>query len=592
VYRKARGVGLKIRITLLFILAFWSRSFRGLAVQAPPRGRIEGVVRNKSTNEPIPGALITLTRANPATGLSAGADGGTRLTVITGVTVPINSLITPPATNPNLPGNVPEIPTVRTDSRGQFVISDLESGAFRLSIESNGYVRHEYGQTNSSGRGALLTLSPDQMSKQITVLLTATGNVSGVMRDSSGNPVVGVPVQLVRRSYTASGQRVFQPVGSMRSNDRGEFRFYWESPGRYYLTAGNSMGQVGSLSVTAAVSMNDPRDTFLFTFYPGVTDPATASAIDIGPGDEIRVDFPLLRQETFRIRGRVVDGVTNRPPASIAVGMTSSTVTGVVANLTVTPPYDANTGIFEIRNLSAGSYWMTVASNGRVGGISLNVTNNIDGLAIVLVNSISLTGRISLDGRSDLTLPDRVRVQIRNMATGATSSEIASSDGTFRLENVSPGEYRVSISTDGNSVYYMKSARFGRNDVLGRSLVVADAAQSTPLDILISPSTARVQGAITDEQLRPVAGVDAVLIPEGNRDRTELFRTATTSPDGRFIINSVEPGDYKLFAWDALEPNGFFDLEFVKRYEQQGKPLHVGEGFVSNMDLRLIPTNR
>jgi len=472
------------------------------------------------------------------------------------------------------------------------VISDLEPGAFRLSIESNGFVRQQYGQAVPSGQGALLTLSPDQMSKQISVLLTATGNVSGVMRDSSGNPVVGVPVQLVRRSYTASGQRIFQSVGSMRSDDRGEFRFYWVTPGRYYLTAGNAMGQVGSLLITAAVSTNDPRDTFLFTFYPGVTDPTTASAIEIGPGDEIRVDFPLLRQETFRIRGRVVDGVTNRPPTAIAVGMTLSSATGVVATLTVTPPYDANTGIFEIRNLSAGSYWLTVASNGRVGGINLNVTNNLDGLAIVLVNSISLTGRISLDGRSDLTPPDRVRVQIRNMATGATSSEIASSDGTFRLENVAPGEYRVSISTDGNSFYYMKSARFGRNDVLGRSLIVADAAPSTPLDILISPSTARVEGAITDEQLRPIAGVEAVLIPEGNRDRTELFRAATTNPNGRFIINNVEPGDYKLFAWDALEPNGFFDLEFVKRYEQQGKPLRVGEASTSNADLKLIPVDR
>jgi hypothetical protein len=178
------------------------------------------------------------------------------------------------------------------------------------------------------------------------------------------------------------------------------------------------------------------------------------------------------------------------------------------------------------------------------------------------------------------------------MATGATSSEIASSDGTFRIENVAPGEYRVSISTDGNSFYYMKSARFGRNDVLGRSLIVGDAAQSTPLDILISPSTARVEGAITDEQLRPIAGVEAVLIPEGNRDRTELFRAATTNPNGRFIINNVEPGDYRLFAWDALEPNGFFDLEFVKRYEQQGKPLHVGEASTSNADLKLIPVDR
>jgi hypothetical protein len=306
----------------------------------------------------------------------------------------------------------------------------------------------------------------------------------------------------------------------------------------------------------------------------------------------MELDFSLPPQQTFTIRGRVIDEVTNTPPPSIGVTMNYAAITGGGGALTVTVPYDASSGTFEIRNFPAGKYFMTVASNGRLGGTSLNVVNNIDGIAIVLSSSMSLTGRISMDGRPGLPISEPVRVQLKNMASGMTSSDIANTEGSFRFDNVVAGEYRVSISSDGNTIYYMKSARFGRNDALAAPFVITDSSQLAPLDIVISPNVARVEGVLLDEQFRPVANVQAVLIPQSDRDRTDLFRAVLTNPNGRFIIDNVVPGDYKLFAWDALEPNGYFDLDFVKKYEQQGKVLHVAEGSVSNIDLKVIALER
>jgi len=331
----------------------------------------------------------------------------------------------------------------------------------------------------------------------------------------------------------------------------------------------------------------------MFTFYPGVTDPTIAAGLDIGAGDDIHLDIPMSRQETFRIRGRVVDSVTSRPPPSIGTAMTYAAISGGGGVLTPMAAYDPGTGTFEIGNVSAGKYWMTFASSGRIGGVSLDVVNNVDGLTIILSRPMSLAGKISMEGRPGSSLPERVRVQVKNTANGATSSEIADTDGTFVLENMVAGEYRVSISSDGNTSYYMKSARFGRNDVLAGPLVIADASQAgAPLDIVISSNVAQVEGVVMDDQVRPIAGVQAVLIPQSDRDRTDLFRAVTTDSNGRFILKNIVPGDYKLFAWDALEPNGFFDMEFVKRYEQQGKPLHVGEASTWNEDLKVIRAER
>ena len=35
----------------------------------------------------------------------------------------------------------------------------------------------------------------------------------------------------------------------------------------------------------------------------------------------------------------------------------------------------------------------------------------------------------------------------------------------------------------------------------------------------------------------------------------------------RFVLQPVPPGDYKLFAWEDLEPYGFYDRDFVRRDE-------------------------
>jgi hypothetical protein len=50
----------------------------------------------------------------------------------------------------------------------------------------------------------------------------------------------------------------------------------------------------------------------------------------------------------------------------------------------------------------------------------------------------------------------------------------------------------------------------------------------------------------------------------------------------------VPPGDYKLFAWEALEPFGYFDPDLLNKSESQAKPLHVIESSKLNVELPWI----
>src|SRR6185295_12510677 len=102
--------------------------------------------------------------------------------------------------------------------------------------------------------------------------------------------------------------------------------------------------------------------------------------------------------------------------------------------------------------------------------------------------------------------------------------------------------------------------------------VSASMPRGATLNIVLSPNVGQVEGIVLDDRQQPVAGVQAALIPERSRDRIDLYKAATTDQNGRFMIRAVTPGDYKLFAWEALESFGYFDPDLLKKSDPLGVP--------------------
>lgn len=138
----------------------------------------------------------------------------------------------------------------------------------------------------------------------------------------------------------------------------------------------------------------------------------------------------------------------------------------------------------------------------------------------------------------------------------------------------------------------MKELRYDRLDALSQAIDVVQRGQDVPtLDILLSPNVSQIEGIVSDPRLQPAAGVLAVLIPDSNRDRLDLYKTATTDQNGRFTLRGIPPGDYKLFAWEDLEPNGYFDPDLLRRSEGLGKAVRVAESSTQSVNVQVIPKN-
>jgi protocatechuate 3,4-dioxygenase beta subunit len=483
-----------------------------------------------------------------------------------------------------------------TDDSGRFSFTGLDPGRYRLSAERNGYVRQQFGQRGQTRMGAPLVLERGQAVSDLVLRLIPAAILTGRVVDDEGEPVPSVRVELFRYGYV-QGRRQRIPAGGASTNDLGEYRIFGLGPGRYFLSATWAfmafMGSGGG--VVAAIPGPQPTElTYAPTFFPGTADAAQAAPLEITAGAEMRgIDLRLLRIPTVRIRGKVLNAVTGRPGTRIMVGLMTRNDPNMSRNFSAV---EAD-GSFELRGVTPGSYEVTAnwseGSQRYFASQPVEVGNShIEGLQLVIAPGVEISGRLQVEGQADLTSAE-FHVSLpaadnRGMFGGGEC--LVENDGSFRIRNVHPGKYRVSFYGTGVEDLYLKSARMGDADVLDTDLDIRPGQGAGQLDLVMSSKSARVEGSVTDDQSKPLSGVQVVLVPDSSRRSiTRLFKTVATDQQGRFIVRGITPGEYKLFVFDDLEFGAQYDPDFLKQHEEKAKTLSLRESSQESVTMKLTP---
>ena len=84
-------------------------------------------------------------------------------------------------------------------------------------------------------------------------------------------------------------------------------------------------------------------------------------------------------------------------------------------------------------------------------------------------------------------------------------------------------------------------------------------------------------------------GSQVVLIPDQRTDRSELYKVATTDQNGRFTFRGLAPGGYRLYAWESIEANAWYDGDVLSQYQALGRPVRIQESAKEAVDLKIIP---
>jgi hypothetical protein len=282
---------------------------------------------------------------------------------------------------------------------------------------------------------------------------------------------------------------------------------------------------------------------FATTFYPGVTDSTKARPLIIEPETNLTgINFTVQKPSRFTVSGRI-----ENPNGS---GFSDVALHLPGADRNMAPAWYARTspdGRFDIPNVIAGSYELSVKGGTVPENLPVVVRGNVTGLIVRLARATNVVGTLTVELRpGDMQLPVGSARILLDSSDGPPPGVELKGPGPFMIPSVAPGTrhlYRMSLG-------YILDVRQGNHDVADDNLVqVKDNAE--PLAAVIRPANfGSILGTIPEREAKTRMSV-VMLVPDGPRRANPMqYYEVRTKYDGTFKLDTVVPGRYKLFAWE------------------------------------------
>lgn len=547
--------------------------------QAPAEkpGRVSGKILNALTGEPVRKATVALQPAGNGQQQGGPPGGGG-------------------------PGGMGPFAAMRggmaasTDASGAFLLEGVPPGNYRIVVEKTGFLRTVYGGRSNS-LGSQIAVSAGSDKADINVRLIPQGVVSGRIVDEDGDPLEGVAVTLIRPQAPTSARGGFARrmlgLGMNQTNDRGEFRISNVSPGKYYVqvqrfTVGGNAVQIGG------VEFGYPR-----LYFPGVETLDQAQRVEVAPGQEFSgVQMTLRKTRVFRIRGSWGGAMPADAPDArqgrrggreVAIQLRQEGNVGETGG----PPMSGagaalvrRDGTFEIANVIPGAYRLTATSftsNGPriVANLKLNVgNNNVDGIVLTPGTLPTIPGKVTIEGDKAAINLKSLRIQAL-AGSGFPSQSEVTEDGKFLFGEISLDTYQFTVPSLPNA--YLKAIRLGGQDI-SDALVDFSGGGGGELEVVLSTKVATLSGIVEKQKPEDGSGVVVISTP----DLKIVNSAVRVESNGNYSVSNLAPGEYKVFAFEELEPGATSDPDFLKKFLERASTVRLEEGGAKSTNVKQV----
>jgi hypothetical protein len=212
----------------------------------------------------------------------------------------------------------------------------------------------------------------------------------------------------------------------------------------------------------------------------------------------------------------------------------------------------------------------------------------VDGISLAVRPGVEVPGQIYLEGTPPANFQMKsLRVTLQSQDGLPINSNAQVDDaGKFILPGVAAMTYRVNLQGLPTGAYLI-AGKFGSNDALGDPLAVD---QSAPLALQIGFAPGQVAVSVADAVGQPFSGAITVLIP-ATRNRTDLYKQATSDQAGQVSFTGIAPGDYKVLAWEDVPQGAYVNADFLQPYEERAQSVHVDRTGSVSAQVKVIPRN-
>jgi hypothetical protein len=591
-------------------------------------GLILGQVVDADGNQPIGGALVTLT-LRAARPIRAMADG-----------------------------------------QGRFVFRDLPKGNYGLAATRPGHVDGAYGRLRPSGPTLPLELGDGERASGVSIAMWRHAAIAGVVQDELGEPVVNTAVRVLRRQIVG-GQWRFVPGAQDQTDDRGVYRIGTLEPGEYAVAVGMAsgaglpldmmmgaeLGRMVSVSAVRVAAVGGGGETAIFLeggssealgvdeqgrpityptqFFSNAGSAVRATLVRLRSGEERgSVDFQLKPVRAFTISGAVSG--PEGPLGNLALTLVPAEAEQLASAFDTRTAFATAAGTFMFNAVPPGQYVLratrtprvafggpaettiiqqggaTIATTSRRGGpgmpplpteptlwteIPVTVsTNDIVDLPVILQPGLRVTGTVQFDGgaarpESDQLTRIGVVLEPADVRPGVSSARgRVEASGQFATMGVPPGRYFVR-AMGAPQGWTFRGATLGGRDVTDMPLDIDSEVNGVALVFTDRPI--ELSGRVTgDASLTDRATV--ILFPAdqsawvGYGSSARRLRNVRADKTGAFTMGNLPAGDYYLAAVTEKIAVDWQNPEFLASLVSEAARVRLSDGQKQTQNVKVV----
>lgn len=448
------------------------------------------------------------------------------------------------------------------NEQGRFSIKGIEPGNYRTSVDLPGFL---FAPQRAEDNGHVDVAEHASVSN-LKLRLIPQGVIAGHLLDANGDPVEGAVVSAVR------GARY---VGQQRTDAAGEFRISGLPAGKYLVEA--IPVTVFALNPPEVRTDGTREERNGPTWFPSAPQASSAAPVEVHAGTETGgLEIRLAPMPVVRVSGTMTGVPAERERVNLLVS------TPFFERLVYPNPH------LVLWGLPRGPVRLSVSSSNDDGEplmsapVDLEIGDaNIDGLELPLMPVFELKGRIDWDGPAGEFHDLKVQLDPLREMDQPISSGIAA-EGAFRVTEVKPDRYRVSLSgASGNT--YVKSVRLGSREMPDGILDVRRGA-GQPLSLILSTAGGQLSGVARDAD-GPLMEA-AVGLADDRPGPFNALRVARTNGDGSYVFHALPPGNYKLFLFEPEDLRSLVRSGALGVYDASADKIEIAEGDKLVRDLR------
>jgi len=455
------------------------------------------------------------------------------------------------------------------DGAFNFIVADPDK--YLLGGQAHGFRRQGFEQHGMYV--SAIVVGAGLNTGNVVFRLRPDARVLGVIEDEDHEPVPGATIYLFRTDASFGLRRTYLSEQTA-SDDRGRYRLAHLEPGCYYLVVSANPWFSGLLQASDAagnsLSQKPEFDvTYPTTFYPDVTDPASASQIALNEGQDFTADFTLNPVPALHVRVNHVNADPDKPTTATL----QQRIFGTTINqmwLRQVPVDDS----VEIRGVTPGKYVLEIESYDASRSKRSTVVNLTDDTELDPATTsavMPIHGVVRMEG--GLNLGQQAYVRLWNSRTDEVMDSQIGDKGQINFDSdfLTPGKYSVFAMRGENSI--VSGLRATGAQVTGQTIQIT-GGNPVELEISMSNTLAKINGTAQRDG-KPVAGAMILLVPEAAEINLPKFRRDQSDSDGTYTLRDVLPGRYRMLAIDDGWGLEWANLSLLKKRLEHAQKIEV-----------------